>query len=54
MADNLAESILTLIEKEECGIFHLSGSERISRFDFALKIAEIFDLKDKKKKTFKY
>jgi dTDP-4-dehydrorhamnose reductase len=43
-ADNLAELILTLIEKEECGIFHLSGSERISRFDFALKIAKIFDL----------
>lgn len=44
LADNLAELILTLIEKEECGIFHLSGSERISRFDFALKIAKIFDL----------
>ena len=44
LADNLAELILELIEKEENGIFHASGSERISRFDFALKIAEIFDL----------
>jgi len=44
LADNLAELILELIEKEETGIFHISGSERISRFDFAIKIAEVFDL----------
>ena len=44
LADNLAELILELIDKEENGIFHASGSERISRFDFAVKIAEIFDL----------
>lgn len=44
LADNLAELILELIEKEENGIFHASGSERISRFDFAVKIAKVFDL----------
>ena len=44
LADDLAELILELIKGEEYGIFHGSGSERISRFDFALKIAEIFDL----------
>lgn len=44
LADNLAELILELIEKEENGIFHASGSERINRYDFALRIAEIFDL----------
>ena len=43
LADNLAELILELIEKEENGIFHASGSERINRYDFALRIAEIFD-----------
>ena len=43
MADNLAELILELIGKEENGIFHASGSERINRYDFALRIAEIFD-----------
>jgi len=44
LADDLAELILELIKKEKWGIFHISGSERISRFDFALKLAEVFDL----------
>lgn len=44
LADNLVELILELIEKEENGIFHASGSERISRLDFAIRIAEIFGL----------
>lgn len=42
LASNLAEMILKI--KDETGIFHASGSERISRFDFASKIAEIFGL----------
>jgi dTDP-4-dehydrorhamnose reductase len=41
-ADNLAQMILIAID--EFGIFHTSGSERINRFDFALKIARTFDL----------
>ena len=44
LADDLAELILELIKKESFGIFHISGSERISRFAFALTIAGIFDL----------
>jgi dTDP-4-dehydrorhamnose reductase len=44
LANDLVELILELIKKEEHGIFHTSGSERISRFDFAVKTAEIFDL----------
>lgn len=44
LADNLAELILELIERDETGIFHISGSERINRYDFAIKIAEIFNL----------
>ena len=44
LVDNLAELILELIEEEGEGIFHVSGSERINRYDFAIKIAETFDL----------
>lgn len=44
LAGNLIELILELIEKEENGLFHASGSERISRLDFAIRIAEIFGL----------
>jgi dTDP-4-dehydrorhamnose reductase len=44
LADNLAELILELIGRDETGIYHISGSERINRYDFAIKIAEIFNL----------
>ncbi len=44
LADDLVDMILKLIETEKEGIFHVSGSERISRYDFAKKIAGIFEL----------
>ena len=44
LADNLADMIIKLIKRDEHGVFHTSGSERISRYDFVIKIAEIFDL----------
>ncbi len=44
LADDLAEVVLELIETGDGGIFHVSGSERISRYDFTKKIAEIFEL----------
>jgi len=40
--DDLSESIKRLLEKKEHGLFHTSGSEAISRYDFALKIAKVF------------
>ena len=43
-ADNLVEIISKLIEKDENGIFHVTGSELISRFDFAKKVAKEFQL----------
>jgi len=42
----LSEGIYRLIEKKEYGLFHISGSEKISRYNFAKKIAEIFSLDD--------
>jgi len=44
LADDLAEVVLNLIETGEAGVFHVSGSERISRYDFTKKIAEVFEL----------
>lgn len=44
LADNLTDMIIKLIKRDEHGVFHTSGSERISRYDFVIKIAEIFDL----------
>ena len=41
-ADNLAEVILEIVDKGLKGFYHTAGSERISRYGFALKIAEAF------------
>ena len=47
LADSLADIILRLFEIDANGLFHATGNECISRYDFAIKIAETFEL-DKK------
>jgi dTDP-4-dehydrorhamnose reductase len=47
LASNLAKNIVTLIETGTNGIVSIAGSERISRFDFALKVAERYHLDGK-------
>jgi len=44
LADNLAEVVLKTVEEDTRGVYHSSGRERISRYEFATKIARIFDL----------
>ena len=46
-AEDLAYAIYQLIKKEEYGTFHVSGRESCSRYEFACKIADIFDLDQK-------
>ncbi|MEA2053768.1 MAG: dTDP-4-dehydrorhamnose reductase [Candidatus Thermoplasmatota archaeon] len=41
---DLAEQILALIEKDEKGIYHSAGGEKINRHDFVSKMAKIFSL----------
>lgn len=41
---NLAEMTLEVAERQLTGIFHLCGATRLSRFEFAQKIAEAFNL----------
>jgi len=41
---NLARMLLEIAERELKGIFHLAGATRISRYDFALRIADKFGL----------
>jgi len=40
----LVESINSLISRDAKGIFNVVGSEKISKYDFGLKVANIFDL----------
>jgi dTDP-4-dehydrorhamnose reductase len=44
LADNLAEMALEAVQKDLQGLYHASGSRRISRYEFALLIAKIFNL----------
>jgi dTDP-4-dehydrorhamnose reductase len=41
-ADNLAEALLRLAKSRENGIFHTAGRSCLSRYEFAIKLAEIF------------
>ncbi len=44
LAENLAANILRAVKDDLRGTLHLSGSERISRFDFAVRIARWFGM----------
>jgi dTDP-4-dehydrorhamnose reductase len=41
---NLAGMVLEATERELNGIYHMAGATKASRFEFAVKLAEIFDL----------
>ncbi|HTY75349.1 MAG TPA: dTDP-4-dehydrorhamnose reductase [Candidatus Nanoarchaeia archaeon] len=41
---SLAEMTLEVVEKRLRGIYHLSGANRITRFDFAQQLAKVFGL----------
>jgi len=44
LADNLAEIALEASQTDLQGVYHASGSERASRYEFAQRIAQIFQL----------
>jgi len=44
LADDLAEALDRLIDKQEYGIYHVAGRESCNRYEFACKIADVFGL----------
>jgi dTDP-4-dehydrorhamnose reductase len=46
-ADNLAEILLALYKKDANGVFHVAGADCLSRYEFAMKIADVFGLDEK-------
>ncbi len=44
VADDLAEAVLELWRKGSTGIFNVAGREAVSRYDFALKVCDVFGL----------
>lgn len=41
---SVANAVLKVIERDGRGLFHICDSDRLSRYDFALRIAHAFDL----------
>jgi dTDP-4-dehydrorhamnose reductase len=41
---NLAEMLLEIAQRKIVGILHTSGGTRVSRYEYALKLAEVFNL----------
>jgi len=41
---NLAEMLLEISEEGKLGILHTAGAARVSRFEYAVKLAKVFDL----------
>ncbi|NIM97878.1 MAG: dTDP-4-dehydrorhamnose reductase [candidate division Zixibacteria bacterium] len=46
LADNLSACILEMTEENLSGVFHIGGAEYLSRYDFALKVAEVFGFEE--------
>jgi dTDP-4-dehydrorhamnose reductase len=44
LADELAYALLKVCEKDVVGVYHFSGNEALSRYDFAKLIADVFSL----------
>lgn len=44
LADNLAEITIEAVQKNLRGLYHASGSQRISRYEFAQQITKTFNL----------
>ena len=42
IVDDLAYGTLKLIEKDASGVFNIAGKDILSRYDFALKLCEVF------------
>lgn len=44
LIESLAGACMDLVERGARGIFHVVGDERLSKFDFGQKLAEVFEL----------
>ena len=44
LADDLAVALHQLLDQNATGLYHVAGSEAVSRYDFAVAIARAFDL----------
>lgn len=45
LADDLAFAIIKVMELGRSGLYHISGADLVSRYDFALALADVFEFK---------
>ncbi len=48
LIDDIANALLSLHERRSAGVYNMTGSNCISKFEFARQIAKTFDLDDKR------
>lgn len=46
LINDLGEIILELIAAGASGLYHIAGRERLSKYDFAMRVADVFDIPD--------
>lgn len=44
LIEELAHTVMELVEKKASGIFNVVGNERLSKYDFGKRVAEVFEL----------
>ena len=44
LVDNLIDILTELIEKDKKGVYNIGGPDLVNRYEFAIKVAEIFNL----------
>jgi dTDP-4-dehydrorhamnose reductase len=42
--NDLAHAIMKIFETDRCGLYHVCGREKVSRYEFAIRAAEVFEL----------
>lgn len=47
LVNDLSDILLTMLDKKLTGVFHVCGSERISKYEFGVKVARAFGLDEK-------
>jgi len=44
LVNDLSDILLTMVDKKLTGVYHVCGSERISKYEFGVKLAHVFGL----------
>lgn len=46
MVDDLGWALVKMVDLNKSGLYHICGSDYLSRYEFALKLAEVFELNE--------